>query len=176
MPRLFTGLQITDSIAQQLSALQFGLNSARWIDPSDFHITLKFIGDVEPRLADEIAAALDELSVFPFTLELSSLGSFGSNRPRMVWAGVKPSPELNALHKAHEQLAQRLGLKAEGRKFTPHVTLARISGGSAQSVAEYLSHHEDFRSLKFEVTEFKLYSAKASHGGGPYVIEESYPF
>lgn len=195
MPRLFTGLKIPSEIGVQLALLQSGLAGVRWIDPTDFHITLRFIGDVERPLADDIEDALAHIISAPFSLELFSLGSFGGDRPRMVWAGVRPSEELSRLHQQHEILAQRLGLKAEGRKFTPHVTLARIKNGgariknggdrmkngragnrsSAAAIARYLSDNADFRSFKFDVSEFLLFSAKSSTGGGPYLIEANYP-
>ena len=92
----------------------------------------------------------------------------------MVWAGVAASEPLEHLQLAHENLAQRLGLKAEGRKFTPHVTLARFKSRERADVSAYLFDHARFQSTEFEVTSFELYSARASKGGGPYIIEQSY--
>ena len=174
MPRLFTGIKIPAEIGQQLARLQFGLEGARWIDPANFHITLRFVGDVDAATADDFADRLDDVSSMPFSLSLHSLGAFGNKNPRMVWAGVAPAPELEALHKAHEQAAQRAGLKPEGRKFTPHVTIARMRSGRADDVARYLSMNGDFASQQFEVEAFSLFSARLSRGGGPYVVECDY--
>ena len=174
MPRLFTGIKIPATISEQLSLIQYGLPNARWIAPEDFHITLRFIGDIEDHIAADLADSLSQLSFSSFQLHLKSVGVFGKEKPRMVWAGVAPSEPLERLQLTHEQLSQRLGLKAEGRKFTPHVTLARFKSGQRDDVAPYLIDHARFQSTVFEVTSFELYSARTSKGGGPYVIEQSY--
>lgn len=174
MPRLFTGIKIPPAICDQLSFIQYGLLDARWIEPHDFHITLRFIGDIDDHLANDLANAYSHISTAPFTLQLNSVGIFGGDRPRMVWAGVSHSPALEQLHKSHEALSQKFGLKPEGRKFIPHVTLARFKAGQASGVETYLIDHSRFQSLEFEVSSFELYSAKASKGGGPYVVEQSY--
>lgn len=175
MPRLFTGLSVPPEVANRLTLLQFGLPRARWIEATDFHITLRFFGDVTGDQADDLAASLDQLSHPIFRVQLQGLGAFGGAKPRLVWAGVLSSPALAALQQAHEVLAQRLGHPAEGRKFTPHVTLARLRGGTAQDVSTYLSMNEGGPIAEFEVREVLLYSAKASTGGGPYLVEARYP-
>lgn len=174
MPRLFTGIKIPSAISDQLSMIQYGLMGARWIAPEDFHITLRFIGDVDEVLAHDLADGYQNISASPFMLQLKSVGVFGGDKPRMVWAGVSPSQPLNDLYHAHEITAQRLGLKAEGRKFTPHVTLARFKPGQAGGIGNYLIDHARFQTIEFEVKSFELYSARSSKGGGPYIIEESY--
>ncbi len=174
MPRLFTGIKIPSSICDQLTLIQYGLLGARWIEPHDFHITLRFIGDVDDDLANDLADGFTQISTAPFSLQLKSVGVFGNDRPRMIWAGVEKSSALEQLHSSHEIMAQRLGLKAEGRKFIPHVTLARFKPGQTSDVGTYLIDHSRFQSLEFEVSSFELYSAKASRGGGPYIIEQSY--
>ena len=174
MPRLFTGIKIPKPITETLSLIQYGLPFARWIEPDDFHITLRFIGDVEDHIADDIADGLEQMSFSPFTLKLASVGVSGRDKPRMVWAGVTACKDLTRLQLAHENLAQRLGLIAEGRKFIPHVTLARFKSGVRDNVTAYQMDHAGFQTEEFEVNRFELYSARASKGGGPYIIEQSY--
>lgn len=174
MPRLFTGIKIPASVTEQLSLIQYGLAQARWIAPHDFHITLRFIGDIEDHIAADLADGLTSLSFTPFSLILQSVGVFGGDKPRMVWAGVAHSEPLERLQLAHETFAQRLGLKPEGRKFTPHVTVARFPPRQSGDVGSYLFDHARFQSIEFEVNSFELYSARASKGGGPYIIEQSY--
>ena len=70
---------------------------------------------------------------------------------------------------------QRIGLEPEGRKYTPHVTLARLRDSSNRDVADYLSARGHFRSQPFPVSRFVLFSSRNSVGGGPYVVEASYP-
>jgi 2'-5' RNA ligase len=79
------------------------------------------------------------------------------------------------LQAEHERLMQRVGLEPEGRKYTPHVTLARLREASSRQVAEYLSTRALVRPLPFTVSRFVLFSSRASVGGGPYIVEAAYP-
>jgi 2'-5' RNA ligase len=176
MPRLFTGLEIPPEIAQTLSMLRGGLPGARWIDPQNYHVTLRFIGDVDDSDAREVASLLGRVRRGPFELRLDGLTSFGGKKPRAVVATVASSPALMEAQAEQERLMQRIGLEPEGRKYTPHVTLARLRDSSSRDVAEYLSARGLFRTLPFRVSSFVLFSSRASVGGGPYVIEASYPF
>lgn len=175
MPRLFTGLEIPADVAQTLSFLRGGLPGARWIDPENYHLTLRFIGDIERGLADEVASMLGRIGREPFEIRLEGLSSFGGRKPRAVVASVAPTPALLDLQAEHERLLQRVGLDPEGRKYTPHVTLARLRETSSQQVADYLSARGSYRSLPFRVERFVLFSSRASTGGGPYVVEEAFP-
>jgi RNA 2',3'-cyclic 3'-phosphodiesterase len=175
MPRLFTGLEIPADLGQSLSLLRGGLPGARWIDPENYHLTLRFIGDVDDDTAQEIAWLLGKVRRKDFELRLDGLSSFGGKKPRAVVATAAPSPSVMELQAEHERLMQRVGLEPEGRKYTPHVTLARLRDSSSFEVAEYLAAHGAFRSPPFTVSRFVLFSARASVGGGPYVIEAAYP-
>lgn len=175
MPRLFTGLEIPPDVALNLSLIRGGLPGARWIDPENYHVTLRFIGDVELPIAREIAATLAQVGRAPFTLRITGLASFGGRKPRALIATVEPNAPLTDLQAEHERLMQRLGLPAEGRKFTPHVTLARLRDVSSHAVAELLTLRGYFAPLTVPVARFVLYSSRASTGGGPYVAEQVYP-
>ncbi|PTM96356.1 RNA 2',3'-cyclic phosphodiesterase [Mycoplana dimorpha] len=175
MPRLFVALEVPRNAAMSLSLLRGGLQGARWIDVENFHITLRFIGDVDGRTADEVVEKLDRIERPEFQLSLSGVGSFGSRKPHSVYAGVSPEPEMYALQAEIERICQRLGLPADPRKFTPHVTLARLRNVRPEDVARYLSGRGDFFSSPFTVNRFVLMSSKESVGGGPYVIEEVFP-
>lgn len=175
MPRLFTALEIPQSAALSLSLLRGGVPGARWIDRENFHITLRFIGDVDHRTADEVLEALDRVRRQQFMLTLSGTGFFGNKKPHSIWAGVQPCPELNALQADLERVCQRIGLPAEPRKFTPHVTLARLKNARVDDVVHYLTGRGDFQALPFLVAKFVLMSSRDSVGGGPYVVEEEYP-
>jgi 2'-5' RNA ligase len=162
MPRLFTGLEIPAEIGQTLSGLRGGLPGARWIDPENYHVTLRFIGDIDGIAANEIASLLFRINRKPF------------EKPRAVVAQVVPSRPLIELQAELERLMQRFGLDPEGRKFTPHVTLARLRDASNQDVADYLSVRGYFPTRVFTASRFVLFSSRASTGGGPYVVEDSY--
>ncbi len=175
MPRLFTALEIPRDATLSLSLLRGGLPGARWIDVENYHITLRFIGDVEGHVADEIANALDKVRRPAFDLRLSGVGAFGSKKPHVIWAGVAPSPELSALQAEIDRLCLRHGAPADARRFTPHVTLARLRNAAPHEVAAYLSARGNFATLPFRVTRFVLMSSRDSVGGGPYVVEEAWP-
>jgi RNA 2',3'-cyclic 3'-phosphodiesterase len=175
MPRLFTGLEIPPEVAQSLSMLRGGLPGARWIDPENYHVTLRFIGDVDDDIAHEVASLLGRVKRGAFELRLDGVISFGSKKPRAVVATVSPAAPLIEAQAEQERLMQRIGLEPEGRKYTPHVTLARLRDASNRDVAEYLSARGLFRTPSFPVSRFVLFSSRASVGGGPYVVEASYP-
>ena len=175
MPRLFTGIEIPPAIGQQLSLLRGGLPGARWIDPENYHLTLRFIGDIDDTTAHDVADALGRVRRAPFDLHLEGLASFGGRKPRAVVAAMSTPQALIELQAEQERLMQRIGLAPEGRKYIPHVTLARLRQSSSRDVADYLAARGLFRTPEFPVERFVLFSARNSTGGGPYVVEASYP-
>jgi 2'-5' RNA ligase len=175
MPRLFTALTLPDDVNLWLSNLRGGLRGARFIDPENYHITLRFIGDVSERVADEAADALGRIRRAPIPVRLSGVGSFGGRKPHSVHATVRPSPELSELQAEQERVLQRIGLPAEPRRFTPHVTIARLRGTSAAEVAEWLTLRGGFQAPPFVARAYVLMSSRASVGGGPYLTESIYP-
>ena len=175
MPRLFTALEMPRQIGESLAIMRGGLPGARWIDPENYHLTLRFIGDIDDALARDIAGLLGRVQRRPFELRLDGLASFGGRKPRALVASATPVAPLMELQAEHERLLQRLGLEPEGRKYTPHVTLARLRESSSRQVADYLATRAHYRSSAFEVSRFVLFSSRASVGGGPYVVEADYP-
>jgi 2'-5' RNA ligase len=175
MPRLFTGIEIPPDVAEHLSLLRGGVPGARWIDPENYHLTLRFIGDVEGHVGREVMQILGGVRRRPFDIVLDRLDQFGGRKPRAVFAAASPNPALMELQAEHERLLQRIGLPPEQRKFAPHVTLARLRDSSAHQVADYLSSRGPVRLPAFHVSRFVLFSSKASSGGGPYVVEAAYP-
>lgn len=176
MPRLFTGIEVPANIGFLLSLKRGGLQGARWIDPENYHITLRFIGDVDRSTANEVVDGLDRLAMTEgFSIRLDHLGAFGGDKPRALFAGVENNEALHRLQGAQERIMQRLGLAPEGRKFVPHVSLARLRGTTAMEVARFLAGAGQFEPLAFPVTRFVLFSSRDSVGGGPYRVEEAYP-
>ncbi|RWX75123.1 RNA 2',3'-cyclic phosphodiesterase [Neorhizobium lilium] len=175
MPRLFTALEIPRNLALSLSLLRGGLPGARWIDVENYHITLRFIGDVDGRTADELVNRFDRIDRPEFQLSLNGIGSFGSKKPHSIWAGVAPSSDLSALQGEIERICQRIGLAPDPRKFTPHVTLARLKHCRLDDVVHYLSGRGNFYATPFTAPRFVLMSSKESVGGGPYLTEEIFP-
>lgn len=189
MPRLFAALEIPHEALLPLSLLRGGLPHARWMEPADYHITLRFYGDISNGQADALAGALDGLHFAPFELRLKGVGVFSPKKPRTIYAGVEASKPLAALQAKIEHISRR-AVPPETRKFMPHITLARLKKTdsavqpSRQSealavneaeLARYLAGRGNFSSPIFAVKRFCLMSSKDSVGGGPYIIEESWP-
>ena len=175
MPRLFTGLEIPSDVAAGLFALRGGLAGARWLDPENYHVTLRFVGDIDNASAREIDQGLSQIGRTSFTVTVDELWAFGGDKPRALVARVQPAPPLLELQQAHERVMRQVGVLPEPRKFTPHVTLARLRASSGAAVADYLATHGLFRTQSFVPSRFVLFSSRAGVGGGPYVVEAAYP-
>jgi len=175
MPRLFTAIEVPPAIAARLAELRGGLPRARWVDPANYHLTLRFIGDVDMVVAEEAAGALARVQRRPFELRIAGVETLGTRRPTAIVAKLAPAPPLLELQAEHERLLQRIGLPPEGRKYTPHVTIARLDHASTREIADYLGLRGGFASPPFTVERFVLFSSRNSVGGGPYVVEEAYP-
>lgn len=175
MPRLFTGIEIPTEISHALARLTAPLPGAKWLDKANYHITLKFAGDIDNPTAREFADQLARIDVPCFSVRLKGLGVFGASDPHSLWAGVEGGDALDALARASERAGRLAGLKPETRAFTPHVTLARFKGTRVEAVARYLERNARFATEEFTVERFVLYSSRPSVGGGPYVAEDIFP-
>ena len=173
MLRLFVGLGLPVPLRETLSMLERGIPGARWIDSDNYHVTLRFIGEVAEDRAEDVDSALAAVRARPFALSLAGVGHFGKLRKaRSVWAAVEANDLLNRLQASVESAVVRAGFPAEARKFRPHVTLARIGGGAGgetgHHVANFLSEHGDFRAPPFEVRDFILYESQLTRHGAMY--------
>jgi 2'-5' RNA ligase len=175
MPRLFTALEIPPEVRAALASARGGLVGARWSEPYDYHLTLRFIGDVSVATANEIADALNDVGRGPVEVNFEGLSWFGGDKPRAIVAKVKPAPALVELAADHERRLRRVGLPPETRHFLPHVTLARLRGAGPGAVADYLSTRGLLQAPGFVADAFVLMSARDGVGGGPYVVEGAYP-
>ena len=175
MPRLFTGLELPDAVVGQLALMRGGVVGARWIDPEDYHVTLRFIGDVDGRAARDIAETLGDIRRPKAPVRFEGLSWFGGDKPRAIVAKVKPEPALMDLQAEQERRLRRIGVEPETRKYTPHVTLARLRGVGQAAVASYLaSRGALIRGIVRSRALRALFGPRGS-GGGPYVVEAAYP-
>jgi 2'-5' RNA ligase len=174
MPRLFTGLELPDAVVGQLALMRGGVVGARWLEPEDYHITLRFIGDIDARTAGDIAETLGDIRRPKALIRFEGLSWFGGDKPRAIVAKVKADPALMELQAEHERRLRRIGIEPETRKYTPHVTLARLRRGGQANVASYLAERGALIADSFTAERFVLYSAREGSGGGPYVVEAAY--
>ena len=175
MPRLFTGLELPEVVVGQLALLRGGVVGARWLEPEDYHITLRFIGDVDGGVARDIVETLGDTRRPKIPVRFEGLGWFGGDKPRALVVKVKPESVLMNLQAEQERRLRRIGIEPETRKYTPHVTLARLRSVSQTSVANFLAARGALFRESFTAERFVLYSAREGSGGGPYVVEAAYP-
>lgn len=172
--RLFVALPLPEPIAQGLLLMQGGVPGARWSVREQLHLTLRFIGEVDGRDATAIDDALASIRAPHFTLELKGIGEFGGKNPRALWAGVREASQVEHLRRKIESALQRVGLPPEERKFTAHVTLARLRNAPRERVITFLTTHALYSSQPFELKTFVLYSSLTTPNGGLYRAERSY--
>jgi 2'-5' RNA ligase len=175
MPRLFTALELPETVARQMALARGGVAGARWLEPKDYHITLRFVGDVDARIAQDIAETLGDIRRPKAHIRFEGLSWFGGDKPRAIVARVKADRDLMDLQADHERRLRRIGVEPETRKFTPHVTLARLRGVAQGRIADYLASRVALHADAFTAERFVLYSARDGSGGGPYVVEAAYP-
>ncbi|TVR09419.1 MAG: RNA 2',3'-cyclic phosphodiesterase [Salinarimonadaceae bacterium] len=177
MPRLFAGLEIPADAVEKLSWLRGGLPGARFLDPGNYHLTLRFIGDVDGATAHDVDAALADIRTrlaVPVTFD--ALDTFGGDRPHALIVRARPDRALLELQAEIERALRRAGLEPERRKFVPHVTLARLRQVAPRDVAALIAGRGRFVSFGFEADRVALFSAREGVGGGPYIVEAEYPF
>lgn len=174
MMRLFVALALPDAVQEGLVLLQGGVPGARWSTREQLHLTLRFIGEVDGRDAQAIDDALASIRNPRFTLELKGVGEFGGRNPRALWAGVRDGTPVEHLQRKIESAVQRVGIPPEERRFSPHITLARLKGAPRDRIITFLSTHALYASGPFEVNAFILYSSTLTPNGSLYRAERSY--
>jgi len=175
MLRLFVGIGFPPELKLRLSLLCSGLPGAKWVDPGNLHMTLRFIGEIGEDVAADIDEALSRLRARRFTLQIAGTGVFGGEKPRNLWAGVERSPELVGLRDKAEQALIRIGLAPEPRKFSPHVTLARLRDPPLDKLREFLVAHAQFRADPLRVEGFSLIASFQTKSGSVYEDQADYP-
>ncbi len=175
MLRLFVGIEFPPELKLHLSLLCGGVPGAKWVDPGNFHLTLRFIGEIDEGLAGDVDEILTRLKAPRFTLQLAGTGVFGGNRPRGLWVGIERCPEIVKLRDKIELALIRAGLPPEPRKFAPHVTLARLRDPEPNQLARFLAVHAQFRAAPLPVEHFSLIASFPTKAGSVYQDQADYP-
>lgn len=175
MHRLFAGFRPPAAIRAPLLALAGGVPGARWQNDAQLHCTLRYIGEVERPLAEDIAAALGAIRHAPFQLAVAGVGAFEKGgRPNALWAGLRPHDPPAQLHRKIDQALVRLGLEPERRAYLPHITLARMNG-AAGAEQEFLARHAGLASPPFTIDAFLLFESHLGREGSRYEAIARYP-
>lgn len=136
--RSFVATNLPAEIKEGLAAIEdkLALNRpwVKWVEPSGIHLTLKFLGNLDPERIREVLEILGDLchGAGPFRLEVGGLGAFpGVSRPRVIWVGVGGELEkLAILQRNIDEGLSRVGFAPEDRAFTPHLTIGRVREGA----------------------------------------------
>lgn len=174
--RLFVAIALPELVKDQLELLRRGIPRARWTRERQYHLTLRFLGEVEGPAVQLVHELLRGVRAAPFELRLVGTGHFPPRgQPRVLWAGVPPEPHLDELQRRVEKAVRRAGLPADDRRFAAHVSLARLDGAPLPRVVDFLRDHAGFASEPFPVDRFHLYSSVLGREGSLHTLLESFP-
>ncbi|MEK7246237.1 MAG: RNA 2',3'-cyclic phosphodiesterase [Pseudomonadota bacterium] len=174
--RLFVALPLSEDARARLAALQSGVPGARWVDQDNLHLTLRFIGETDRPGAEELDAGLAGIRAPAFGLSLNGVGFFDRGRTaHTLWAGVERPEPVVFLRDKIESVAVRAGLAPERRKFSAHVTLARLDGVPSVRLGPYLETRHGFAAGPYPITRFTLYESRPGGGGVHYEPLAEYP-
>lgn len=178
MIRAFVALALPEEITARLRLLQFLLPLPAMVDPADFHLTLAFLGEQPDHILQAVHEALETLVMPPFALTLQGVGMFGGARPRVVWAGVAPQPQLDRLQAKVARAAGIAGIPVQARAFAPHVTLGRFAPPDAQAALRLeraVVGEQGFHAGPFVVDRIGLYASAPRAKGPRYDLLAQYP-
>ncbi|MBO1077612.1 RNA 2',3'-cyclic phosphodiesterase [Roseomonas haemaphysalidis] len=176
MVRLFVALPLGEGLKTELADLAGGIPGARWVPPENYHLTLRFIGEVENLLADELDEALSAIRAKPFDLQLRGLDVFEkAGRIHSLFVGVERSDRLTHLQNKVETALVRAGLPPERKRFTPHVTLARVDKVPPEKSIAFVQAHNLFRAAPERMERFCLFSSVLGKEAAHYTAEVDYP-
>lgn len=168
MHRLFVAIRPPEPVRDLLLDTMDGVAALRWQDDDQLHLTLRFVGEVERPLAEDLAAALATLRFAPFAIRVAGVGRFDHHKRGALWAGVEPRAPLAALAAKVERICVNVGLPPERRAYHPHITLARWGRGEGSSLDPWLAHHAALRSEEFMIDSFTLYESRLGRSGATY--------
>ncbi|MEM7243914.1 MAG: RNA 2',3'-cyclic phosphodiesterase [Acidobacteriota bacterium] len=173
--RLFVALPMPEDVQSEVSWLGNDLREGSCVPEEQVHLTLRFLGERPEHELGDLIGALSEIDLAPLELTVKGVGLFpGRGQPRVAWAGVERSEELDALQRSVDRAIERAGVPRERRKFHPHLTVARFNGTRAKTLVPWLQEHSLFGIEPFTVDEFRLYSSVLRPEGAHHRVEESF--
>ena len=175
MHRLFVAIRPPEPIRDLLIDAMDDSADFHWQDDAQLHLTLRFVGEVERPIGDDLADALSRVRAEPFAARIAGVGRFEQRSSGALWAGVEPKAPLAALAAKVERACQGIGLEPERRAFHPHITLARWKGRRTREVAAFLERHAGLASAPFDVDAFSLFESHLSRHGAHYEAAATYP-
>lgn len=178
MHRLFVALRPSPEIRDLLADAMDAVPGARWQDDDQLHLTLRYIGEVDRRVAEDAAEALAGVRAPAPEVAIAGVGRFErKGRTEALWAGVAPHDALGALHRKVDRALVMAGLAPERRAYLPHVTVARMGrgAGAETEVAQWLARNAGLSSPPFVMAELILYESRLGRGGASYTPLAEWP-
>jgi RNA 2',3'-cyclic 3'-phosphodiesterase len=175
--RSFFAVELSREITEGVRRIQGGLRErlagVSWVRPEGIHLTLKFLGDVDPERTEGIASKAEACvkAIGTFFIGVKGCGGFPNPRnPRVIWIGVEePSGLLKELQARLEQGMEEMGFTREGRGYTPHLTVGRLRSGKGKGeVAQALEAMRDSNLGSMEVREVCLFRSLLKPTGAEY--------
>jgi len=172
--RLFVAIRPPEEIRDLLIDAMDDSPEFRWQDEEQLHLTLRFVGEVDRPVAQDLADALTRIRSDQFQIRINGVGRFEQRSSGALWAGVEPKAPVAALAAKIERACQLTGLEPERRAFHPHITLARWKGRRSREVGDFMKRKRDLSSAPFPVTRFILFESRLSRHGAHYEEVASY--
>jgi 2'-5' RNA ligase len=192
--RIFIGIDLNDEIRAKIGRFLEGVSGfapeARWVRPETLHVTLKFIGEQKPELVTAITKRLRQVRASTFEIRLAGYGFFPTVKaPRVFWIWIHAGPALAQLARDIDQATAELGVPHEERAYSPHLTLARVGGGSGDPkwrkgdgpnsmfavLQKRLAAMAEPEFGTMTADKFILYQSQLSPGGSKYTKLERFP-
>jgi RNA 2',3'-cyclic 3'-phosphodiesterase len=175
MHRLFVAIRPPEEIRDLLIDAMDDSPEFRWQDEEQLHLTLRFVGEVDRPVADDLAGALGSVHAGRFFARINGVGRFEQRNSGALWVAVEPKEPLSALAAKVERICMQAGLEPERRAYHPHITLARWKGRRTREVASFLERKRGLVSEPWEVDAFILFESRLSRHGAHYEEVASYP-
>lgn len=183
--RLFIGIGLPAGCRQAIAAAVSPLRAkglpVSWVPERNLHLTLKFLGEVLPGRADELAGLMAGAArgIPPFEFFVEEGGGFPTLRsPRVLWVGVRDPLELvRKLHQNMENALSEAGFPRDERPFHSHVTVGRVKGRVAPGWGEsFASAMSGVTFGTVFVASYRLYESRLSPSGADYSVLREVPF
>jgi len=168
MPRLFVAIRPPAVIRDLLVDAMDDSADFRWQEDDQLHLTLRFIGEVERPLANDLADLLGRVRADRLELRIQGVGRFERRNSGALWAGIEPKGPLAALAAKIERACVVAGAEPEHRAFHPHITLARWKGRRSHEIQHFLERAGGLASGPFAVDSFALLESRLSRHGAHY--------
>jgi len=173
--RLFIAIEIPDDLKKMIAGLREDIPGARWVPEEQIHLTLAFLGEVEDAVFELLNSALAGIHVTEFELCFSATGCFpGRERPRVLWLGVKPHPQLDKLASEVRTAVTTCAIPQEERRFSAHITLARLNAAPSRELDGFIEQPQKQRIHTFRVSEFILFQSRLTQQGAVHIPLRSF--